>query len=152
MSNRSLAVESGTRSGPTMRYYRTTSPRRDARFYVEGPWCESHIMAPAVFILNPSNGIHNHRNCRPGWRTSLGSIPIGSALLCACARPITLLRVAPEDARSISRGGALAQCRGFGTCGCTCVGTPQLRPMLVAPPPCNRLKIIHVGDFGSDLQ
>jgi hypothetical protein len=36
---------------------------------VEGTWCESHIMASAVCISNPSNGIHNHRNCRPGWRT-----------------------------------------------------------------------------------
>jgi hypothetical protein len=29
----------------------------------QGTWCESHIMAPAVCILNPSNGAHN---CRPG--------------------------------------------------------------------------------------
>jgi hypothetical protein len=29
----------------------------------QGTWCESHIMAPAVCILNPSNGTHN---CRPG--------------------------------------------------------------------------------------
>ena len=28
----------------------------------QGTWCESHIMAPAVCILNPSNGTHN---CRP---------------------------------------------------------------------------------------
>ena len=33
---------------------------------VEGAWRESHTMAPAVCISNPSNGTHN---CRPGWRT-----------------------------------------------------------------------------------
>jgi len=33
-----------------------------------------------------------------------------------------------EGASSISRGGALAQCRGFGTCGWKGVGTPENRP------------------------
>ena len=48
-------------------------------------------MAPAVCILNPSNGTHN---CRPGWRTWLGPTPSVSVLLYACACPI--LRAAPR--------------------------------------------------------
>jgi hypothetical protein len=35
---------------------------------------------------------------------------------------------------SISRGGALAQCRGFGTCGWKGVGTPDRRPNLPVGP------------------
>ena len=61
----------------------TMTPRRAPR----APWKAqdvSHIMAPAVCILNPSNGTHN---CRPGWRTCLGSTPSGSVLLYACACP-----------------------------------------------------------------
>ena len=62
---------------------------------VEGTWCESHIMAPAVCILNPSNGTHN---CRPGWRTCLGSTHSGSVLLytCACLKSC---RAAPKKAQ-----------------------------------------------------
>ena len=63
----------------------------------------------------------------------MGSIPNGSAPLQACARQIYKLhyQAAPEGASSISRGGALAQCRGFGTCGWIGVGTPRPRPTLV---------------------
>ena len=50
----------------------TTTPQRDTRVYVEGTWCESHTMAPAVCISNPSNGTHN---CRPGWRTCWVQLP-----------------------------------------------------------------------------
>jgi hypothetical protein len=34
----------------------------------------------------------------------------------------------PDEDDTISRGGALAQCRGFGTCGWKGVGTPRRRP------------------------
>ena len=68
-------------ASPTMPYFDTTT---SASSPVEGPGCESHIMAPAVCILNPSNGTHN---CRPGWRTCLGSTPSGSVPLYACACP-----------------------------------------------------------------
>ncbi len=39
---------------------------------------------------------------------------------------------------SISRGGALAQCRGFGTCGWKGVGTPRRRPTCSWDPPPQR--------------
>ncbi len=39
---------------------------------------------------------------------------------------------------SISRGGALAQCRGFGTCGSKGVGTPDRRPTCSWDPPLQR--------------
>ena len=39
---------------------------------VEGAWRESHTMAPAVCISNPSNGTHN---CRPKWRTCWVRLP-----------------------------------------------------------------------------
>ncbi len=35
----------------------------------------SHTLGPAVCILNPSNGIHNHRICSPGWRTCWVQLP-----------------------------------------------------------------------------
>jgi len=69
----------------------TMTPRRAPR----APWKAqdvSHIMAPAVCISNPSNGTHN---CRPGWRTCLGSTPSGSVPLYACACP-KILRAAPR--------------------------------------------------------
>ena len=75
-------------ASPTMPYLDTTT---SASSPVEGPGCESHIMAPAVCILNPSNGTHN---CRPGWRTCLGSTPSGSVPLYACA--CLNLRAAPR--------------------------------------------------------
>jgi len=61
----------------------------------------------------------------------MGSIPNGSAPLQACARLIFNSNASGphrEGASSISRGGALAQCRGFGTCGWKGVGTPEIRP------------------------
>jgi hypothetical protein len=39
---------------------------------------------------------------------------------------------------TISRGGALAQCRGFGTCGWKGVGTPDRRPTCSWDPPSQR--------------
>jgi hypothetical protein len=43
---------------------------------------------------------------------------------------------APSDsARSISSGGVLAHCRGFGTCGWTDVGDPSPGPILWDPLP-----------------
>ena len=72
----------------------TTTPRRAPR----APWKAqdvSHIMAPAVCISNPSNGTHN---CRPGWRTCLGSTPSGSVRLYACAC-LKSCRAAPKKAQ-----------------------------------------------------
>ncbi len=52
-----------------MEYVDSTRPSSDQQRQgprgasAQGTWCESHIMAPAVCILNPSNGTHN---CRPG--------------------------------------------------------------------------------------
>ena len=50
----------------------TTSASTSASSPVEGTWCESHTMAPAVCIMKPSNDIHN---CRPGWRTCWVQLP-----------------------------------------------------------------------------
>ena len=69
----------------------------------------------------------NHRNCRPGWRTCWVQIP--QAAHCsthALTRSKHHSRSHREGASSISRGGALARCRGFGTCGWKGVGTPQI--------------------------
>jgi len=68
----------------------------------------------------------NHRNCRPGWRTCWVQIP--PAAHCpahALTRSKHHSGSHQEGASSISRGGALARCRGFGTCGWKGVGTPQ---------------------------
>ncbi len=63
---------------------------------MEGTGCESHTMASAVCISNPSNGIHKPSSL-PSWMEDLlGSTPTGSALLYACADPVkTPLRVTP---------------------------------------------------------
>jgi hypothetical protein len=99
----------------------TMTPRRAPR----APWKAqdvSHIMAPAVCILNPSNGTHN---CRPGWRTCLGSTPSGSALLYACARPKPPSRTKKAQVRLASPSERRG---GFGTCGWTGAGRPRIRP------------------------
>ena len=105
----------------------------------QGTWCESHIMAPAVCILNPSNGTHN---CRPGGGLRWVRSPTAAhrskhalarssnhALACHASGPHR------EGASSISRGGALAQRRGFGACGWKGVGTPDRRPTCSWDPP-----------------
>jgi hypothetical protein len=69
---------------------------------VEGTWCDSHIMKPAVCILNPLYDAHA-ASC---WRTLLSSNPIGSASprvrarACTCMMTFSslLLRAAPEGA------------------------------------------------------
>ena len=95
----------------------TMTPRRAPR----APWKAqdvSHIMAPAVCILNPSNGTHN---CRPGWRTCLGSTPSGSVPLYACACPKPPSRTKKAQVRLASPSERRG---GFGTCGWTGAGRP----------------------------
>ena len=53
----------------------------------------------------------------------LGSSPIGSAPLYACARPNTYSRPHPKAQVRLVTAGHL--CRGFGTCGCIGVVTPK---------------------------
>ena len=64
------AGETGTRTSSPMMHDLSTTTR--ASSHVEGTWCEAHTMAPAVCILNPSNGTHN---CRPGRRTCWVQLP-----------------------------------------------------------------------------
>ena len=99
----------------------TMTPRRAPR----APWKAqdvSHIMAPAVCISNPSNGTHN---CRPGWRTCLGSTPSGSVPLYACACPKPPGRTKKAQVRLASPSERRG---GFGTCGWTGAGRPRIRP------------------------
>ncbi len=69
---------------------------------MNGKWCESHMMAPAVCISNPLYGIHTIvtgalillKGCHGGVLSWVGYVyagldPIGRALLYAYARPIT---------------------------------------------------------------
>ncbi len=62
-----------------MRYYDTTTRSSTP--------CGRHIvlvthhgvtLASAVCISNPSNGIHNHRNCRPAWRACWVQLPLAT--------------------------------------------------------------------------
>jgi hypothetical protein len=93
----------------------------------QGTWCESHIMAPAVCILNPSNGT---QNCRPGGGLQWVRSPTAAHRYKHALARSSNHAFGPhwEGASSISRGGALAQRRGFGTCGWKGVGTPNGRP------------------------
>jgi len=88
-------------------------------------------MAPAVCILNPSNGTHN---CRPGgglrWVRSPTAAHRSKHALARSSNHAPACHASGphwEGASSISRGGALAQRRGFGTCGWKGVGTPNIR-------------------------
>jgi len=91
------------------------------------PGRESHTTAPAVWHTVPS--------CR---RTSWVRTPSASHRVVPShtrLRMTTQIRATSEGACSISRGGALAHCRGFGTCGWTDVGAPSIRTRLWDPLP-----------------
>ena len=110
---------------------------------VEGTWCESHIMAPAVCILNPSNGTHN---CRPGWRTCLGSTPSGSVRLYACAC-LKSCRAAPEKAQ-VRLASPSERRGGFGTCGWRGAGRPKpVQPLVAADVMPARVHAVRVRDY-----
>ena len=109
---------------------------------VEGTWCESHIMAPAVCILNPSNGTHN---CRPGWRTCLGSTPSGSVPLYACACPKPPGRTKKAQVRLASPSERRG---GFGTCGWRGAGRPKpVQPLVAADVMPARVHAVRVRDY-----
>ena len=100
----------------------TMTPRRAPR----APWKAqdvSHIMAPAVCILNPSNGTHN---CRPGWRTCWVRLPT------AAYRSTHALAYEPSRAAPMKAQVRLAsppeRRGGFGTCGWMRCGQAQFRP------------------------
>ena len=107
-------------ASPTMLYLDTTT---SASSPVEGAWCESHTMAPAVCILNPSNGTHN---CRPGWRTCWVRLPS------AAYRSTHTLAYEPSRAAPMKAQVRLAsppeRRGGFGTCGWMRCGQAQFRP------------------------
>ncbi len=69
---------------------------------MEGTWCESHTMALAVCILNPSNGTHS---CRPGGGLAgFESLRQRTALRMRLPDGIHNLRAAPEGASYIVFG------------------------------------------------
>ena len=110
---------------------------------VEGTWCESHIMAPAVCILNPSNGTHN---CRPGWRTCLGSTPSRSVRLYACAC-LKSCQAAPKKSQ-VRLASPAERWGGFGTCGWRGAGRPKpVQPLVAADVMPARVHAVRVRDY-----
>ena len=112
-------------ASPTMLYLDTTT---SASSPVEGTWCESHTMAPAVCISNPSNGTHN---CRPGWRTCWVRLPT------AAYRSTHALAYEPSRAAPMKAQVRLAsppeRRGGFGTCGWIGAGRPNsVQPTVAA--------------------
>ena len=106
-------------ASPMMLHLDTTT---SASSPVEGTWCESHTMAPAVCISNPSNGTHN---CRPGWRTCWVRLPS------AAYRSTHTLAYEPSRAAPMKAQVRLAsppeRRGGFGTCGWMRCGQAQFR-------------------------
>ena len=110
---------------------------------VEGTWCESHTMAPAVCILNPSNGTHN---CRPGWRTCWVRLPM-AAYRSTHALANEPSRAAPMKAQ-VRLASPSERRGGFGTCGWRGAGRPKpVQPLVAADVMPARVHAVCVRDY-----